>query len=217
MWFMRLALSIALLASMTTIAAANSRTPGLRGKHYAKERPGGMMRFGLTYGVDRNAPEAREVGPMIALGARAGRFGAEVNYTYLSFVDPDDRVHRAGVALRFDLIEYTRLGGGLALDHRGAVYAELGAAIRFGEWRPNPTINRTTSRQDELQLAIGHELEDRWHIALRFGVARQDPLLGASCRTTGGSMCTDIVMDPNAGDVAESVMLESTFALGFGE
>lgn len=213
---MRIALSLVLVATTSSIAAANSRVPCLAPGCAAQpdERPGALMRFGLTYGVDRNAPEAREVGPMIAIGARAGRFGAEANYTYLSFVDPDDTVHRAGVALRFDLFERTRLGAGLTEEHFGAVYAELGAAIRFGEWRANPVIDRTTTRQDELQLAIGHELQDRWHIALRFGIARQDPLIGASCRGTGGGMCSDFVMNPDSSDVAESLMLESTFALG---
>jgi hypothetical protein len=214
---MRIALSLVLVATTTSIASADfvreSDGAGIPAAKPAAGRPGAMLRFGLTYGVDRNAPEAREVGPMIAIGTRAGRFGAEANYTYLSFADPDDSVHRAGVALRFDLIERTRLGAGLAEDHYGAIYAEVGAAIRFGEWRANPAIDRTTTRQDELQLALGHELEDRWHIALRFGIAREDPLIGAACRGTG-SACTDIVMDPDAGGVAESLMLESTFALG---
>ena len=209
---MRIALACVLVATTTSVAGANSRLPDYHADA-REERPGALLRFGLTYGVDRNAPEAREVGPMIAVGARSGRFGAEANYTFLSFTDPDDTVHRAGVALRFDLLERTQLGSGLAATHKGAVYAELGAAIRFGSWRANPEIERTTTRPDELQVALGHELEDRWHIALRFGIARQDPLIGASCRGTGSS-CTDLVMDPNAGQVAESLMLESTFALG---
>lgn len=203
---MRLALALILVA--TTTASAD------HGLHEGRERPGPMLRFGLTYGVDRNAPEAREVGPMFALGTRAGRIGAEVNYTYLSFMDPDSAMHRAGVALRFDLFVHTRPGRNLGPARYGAVYGEVGAAIRFGEWRANPLIERTTSRQDELQFAIGHELEDRWHLALRFGISRQDPLLGATCRTSTGGGCMSVAADPNAGDVAESLMLESTFAIG---
>src|SRR3954452_15235826 len=63
-----------------------------------------LVRFGMTFGVDRNAPEAHEFGPMLALGGNVGRFSGEANYTYLSFFDDDTRIHRAGVALRMDIV-----------------------------------------------------------------------------------------------------------------
>ena len=63
-----------------------------------------LVRFGLTFGVNRNIPEAQEFGPMLAVGATAGRFAGELNYAYLSMFDDVSRVHRAGVALRMDIV-----------------------------------------------------------------------------------------------------------------
>ena len=65
-----------------------------------------LLRFGMTFGVDRNIPEAHEFGPMVGVGANAGRFSAEANYAYLSMFADDARVHRAGVALRMDIARW---------------------------------------------------------------------------------------------------------------
>ena len=62
-----------------------------------------QVRFGMTFGVDRNIPEAHQFGPMIALGANAGRFTGEISYAYLSMFD-NSALHRAGVGLRMDLV-----------------------------------------------------------------------------------------------------------------
>jgi hypothetical protein len=177
-----------------------------------------MVRFGLTFGVDRNAPEAHEVGPAVALGARLGRFGGEINYAYLSVFDMDTSIHRVGVALRADL--YRRHARPCVVRrciHTSAIYGELGAAERFGTWRTGEMLDRYESgRRPELQVALGYEIRDSfaiqraaWQIGLRFSVARRDPFLSPICR---GVSCK--VAMPASSGLAESVMLEWMFLLG---
>jgi hypothetical protein len=165
-----------------------------------------MVRFGMTFGVNRNIPEAQEFGPMLAVGAGSGRFSGELNYSYLSMFDTVSRVHRAGVALRMDIARYWR-------DSRSsrAFYGELGAARRVGHWSVNDMDPAIDKSQSELQLAAGYELSSdggAWQLALRFGFAKRDPELGASCRGTG---C--MVAMPSSTGLAESVMLEWTWLL----
>lgn len=165
-----------------------------------------LVRFGMTFGVDRNIPEAHEFGPMLAVGAGAGRFTGEVNYSYLSMFDDSTRVHRAGVALRMDIARYWS-----SLRESRAFFGEIGAARRFGRWSAgeyDPVIEKS---QSELQLAAGYELSGNggaWQIALRFGLARRDPMLGTACR---GVACP--VAMPSSAGIAESVMLEWTWLL----
>lgn len=169
------------------------------------------VRFGLTFGVDRNMPEAHEYGPLIAIGAHSGRFAAEAHYTYLSFMDPDTTIHRAGVALRSDLWRRNRPRiGAPGYIHSRAVFGELGAAKRFGSWRATELAPSETTSQDEVSAALGLELSDNrgaWLGALRFSMARRDPQLGAVCR----GMCMSLPGDD--GGLAESVMFEFTFLL----
>jgi hypothetical protein len=165
-----------------------------------------LVRFGMTFGVDRNIPEAQEFGPMLAVGAASGRFAGEVNYSYLSMFDSVQRVHRAGVALRMDIARYW----GLHRQSR-AFYGELGAAKRVGHWSVNDIDPAIDKSQSELQLAAGYELSGNggaWQLALRFGFSRRDPMLESACRGTG---CT-IAMPASTG-IAESVMLEWTWLL----
>src|SRR5690349_473771 len=65
------------------------------------------VRFGLTGALaDQGAPSQTPFGPMIALGARLGPVVGEVDYAYLSFVDPetvDGGMHRLGANLRADV------------------------------------------------------------------------------------------------------------------
>ena len=165
-----------------------------------------LVRFGMTFGVDRNIPEAHEFGPMIAVGANAGRFTGEVNYAYLSMFADDARVHRAGVSFRMDLARTW----GLHRQSR-AWYAEAGAGRRVGQWSVNDLDPAIDKSQSELQLGGGYELSGNggaWQIALRFGFARRDPMLGESCR---GVACP--VAMPASSGIAESVMLEWTWLL----
>lgn len=166
-----------------------------------------QVRFGMTFGINRNIPEAHEFGPMVGVGTSAGRFTGEVNYTYLSMFDDVARVHRVGVALRMDLVRSWSLDG----DSK-AWYGEVGAARRFGFWSPDDFAPAVDKSQDELQLATGYELSGNggaWQLGLRFGFAKRDPMLGAACRGTG---CA-IAMPASTG-IAESVLLEWTWLLG---
>src|SRR5690349_5864240 len=106
-----------------------------------------LVRFGMTFGVDRNIPEAQEFGPMVAVGANAGRFSGELNYAYLSMFDDVARVHRAGVALRMDLVRRWT-----SMRESKALYAELGAARRTGKWSVNELDPAMEKDQSELQV-----------------------------------------------------------------
>jgi hypothetical protein len=166
-----------------------------------------QVRFGMTFGVNRNIPEAHEFGPMLAVGTGTGRFSAEVNYAYLSMFDDVSHVHRAGVALRMDLVRRWQDS-----YQSKAWYAEVGAARRFGHWSADDFAPAVDKTEDELQLATGYELSNSggaWQLALRFGFAKRDPMLGAACRGTG---CA-IAMPASTG-IAESVLLEWTWMLG---
>ena len=166
-----------------------------------------LVRFGMTFGVNRNIPEAQEFGPMVAVGANAGRFSGELNYSYLSMFEDDSRVHRAGVSLRMDLLRAWR-----SAQQSRAVYAELGAGRRVGEWSVGDVEPAEHKSQNELQVGAGYELSNAggaWQIALRFGFSRRDPMLDAACR---GMTC--VVAMPSSTGIAESVMLEWTWILG---
>jgi len=168
-----------------------------------------LVRFGMTFGVNRNIPEAQEFGPMLAVGANAGRFTGEINYSYLSMFDDVARVHRAGVALRMDLV---RTWQSWRRRASRAFYGELGVARRMGHWSVNDAEPATDKQQNELQVAAGYELSGNgaaWQLALRFGFARRDPMLEVACR---GATCP-IAMPASTG-IAESVMLEWTWILG---
>lgn len=166
-----------------------------------------LVRFGMTFGINRNIPEAQEFGPMLAVGMTTGRFTGELNYSYLSMFDDVSRVHRAGVALRMDIVREWRR----ARQSR-AFYGELGAARRTGYWSVNDIDPAMDKSQSELQVGAGYELSGNggaWQIALRFGFARRDPMLDVACR---GVTCP--VAMPASTGIAESVMLEWTWILG---
>jgi len=160
-----------------------------------------LVRFGMTFGADRNAPEAHEVGPLIGVGLSSGRFSGEVNYTYLSFMDPETAIHRVGVALRASFVRCDYC------TDPDAFYAEVGAARRMGHWRVADDIDAT--EQNEVYVAGGYELGRTWQIGLRFGLAQRDPMLGVACRGVG---CP--VAMPASSGLAESVMLEWMFQIG---
>ncbi|HEX5059826.1 MAG TPA: hypothetical protein VFV99_10730 [Kofleriaceae bacterium] len=169
-----------------------------------------QVRFGMTFGVDRNVPEAHEFGPMFGIGMGAGRFTGELNYSYLSMFDQATRVHRAGVTLRMDFV---RTSWDMS-DQSKAFYGEVGAARRFGYWSVDDLMPVEDKSQNELQLAVGYELANdggAWQLALRFGFARRDPELGSACR---GVACP--VAMPASTGLAESAMLEWTWLLNRG-
>ncbi len=174
----------------------------------ARADAGPLVRFGMTFGINANIPEAQEFGPLIAVGASAGRFSGEANYSYLSFFDDDTRIHRVGVALRMDLARRYSL-----TNQSRAFYGEVGAARRIGYWRVGEYVDPQHKSVGELQLALGYELADptaAWQIALRLGLARRDPMLDTVCR---GTSCA-VPQGTSSSGVAESLMLEWTWILG---
>jgi hypothetical protein len=178
-------------------------------------RADGMMRFGLTFGVDRNAPEAHEVGPMVAIGARAGAFVAELDYAYLSFFDTTS-IHRLGVAVRADVYRTDpRPCPQVTCTSSSALYLEAGAAERFGTWMIDPVNHiAQATPQPELHLGFGYELDNLvvprhrngWQIGLRFAFAPRAPAEGSACRGTG---CMTI--PGGSSGVDESALLEWMF------
>src|SRR6478609_3267499 len=121
------------------------------------------LRFGLTFGIDRNMPEAKQYGPLIAVGLHDQRFGAELHYAYLSFMDPETQIHRVGVSLRGDIFrEYvTRscpMPSSKSCREARALFGELGAARRFGHWRATDEATQDTTSQSEASAALGYEL-----------------------------------------------------------
>lgn len=186
------------------------------------EAPGVGLRFGLTGALaDQAAPEQTPFGPMIALGARLGPFVAEVDYAYLSFVDPDtiDGMHRLGLNLRGDVYRNANRPclWGTACTKALAVYAELGVGMRFGQWTLD-SVERSPSsgdRQREAHLGVGIALDNQivptrlgWQLGFRLAAAPRDDLMiacrGASC--AGGSERT--------GEIDYSLLFEWTFLVG---
>lgn len=176
------------------------------------------LRFGVTFGVDDNIPEAKQYGPLIAVGVTDHGFGAELTYSYLSFMDPSTQVHRVGVALRGDLMRrfVTRscpMPSRYSCRESRAVYAELGAGQRFGRWRATDYATQDTTSQREVTAALGIELglptRGAWQLGLRLSAARRDPELMFSCRG-----CTVQPMTSEASPVALGLMLEWAWLFG---
>jgi len=172
---------VVLLVGMSSVAQADGLT----------------ARFGMTFSpyADETVPESfHEIGPAIAVGDRLGRFVGEVEWAWLSMFDPvasPNGVHRLGVTLRTDLWQRQQSMEG------GAIYAEGGAAERFGQWLVRPTeMVPATSPQPELHLGVGFEMDNEthphrngWQVGLRFAVAHGDHLEEVACRTAGSTGC----------------------------
>lgn len=181
------------------------------------------VRFGLTFGVDRNMPEAKQYGPLVAVGLHDERFGAEVHYAYLSFMDPSTLIHRVGVALRGDIFrEYVTRSCPMPSRHScreaRALFGELGAAKRFGHWRATDLATHDTTAQTEASAALGYELglptRGAFQLSLRLSVARRDPelitaLACRGCATTPATMPTEV-----ASPLAAGLMLEWAWIFG---
>jgi hypothetical protein len=186
--------------------------------------PSPSIRFGLTGALaDQGAPQQTPFGPTLALGARLGPVLGEVDYAYLSFVDPDTidgGMHRVGFNLRADLYRDADRPcmWGLACTKAVTLYAELGAGIRYGQWaldsmRRSPT---TSDRQREAHLGVGIALDNQinptrlgWQFGLRVAAAPRDDLMLA-CR---GASCAADGID-RSGEIDYSLLFEWTFLVG---
>ena len=183
------------------------------------------VRFGLTGALmDQGAPQQNPFGPMIALGARLGPITGEVDYAYLSFVDPetvDGGMHRLGFNLRGDLYrnDQNPCIAGLACTRAVTIYAELGAGMRYGQWALD-SVRRapaTSDRQREAHLGFGIALDNQlqphrlgWQLGFRVAAAPRDDLMLA-CR--GGDSCTPSGVD-QSGKIDYSFLFEWTFLIG---
>jgi len=143
---------------------------------------------------------------MVAVGATAGRFVGEASYSYLSMMDPDTGMHRAGVAIRAALTSW-----GTRSTYK-TIYSEAGVSHRWGSWRVGDDVEATARTQNEAHVAVGLQLDDKWRLGLRLGLARPDGNQPMSCGAQAVS-CREITMDSPA-DVVGSVMVEWMFLLG---
>ena len=183
------------------------------------------VRFGLTGAIaDQGTPSQTPFGPMIALGTRIGPILGEIDYAYLSFVDPetvDGGMHRLGVNVRADVYRDTNRPClyGLACTKAFTLYAEIGAGMRYGQWaldayRRSPA---TSDRQREAHLGFGMSIDNQlnprrlgWQLGFRVTAAPRDDLMLA-CR--GGESCSaDGVQQSGAIDY--SFLFEWTFLIG---
>ena len=182
------------------------------------------FRFGLTGALaDQGAPSQNPFGPMIALGARIGPVLGEVDYAYLSFVDPetvDGGMHRLGINLRADVFRDANKPclGGLACTKAVTIYAELGAAMRYGQWaldahqRSPAHSNRQREAHIGAGVAFDNELNPRrlgWQLGFRLAAAPRDDLMLA-CR---GESCAAGDID-RSGKLDYSFLFEWTYLIG---
>jgi hypothetical protein len=181
---------------------------------------GPTTRFGLTGGIaNPTSPGGGQLGPMVALGERAGAFVVEVDYAYLSFFGADVD-HRFGLNLRADLFrsESSRCLLTYACTRGATLFGEIGSAERFGHVpvdAQNPMPVETS--QPEAHVGIGLELENQliphrngWQLGLRFAITHGAPTLGTACRGSNCSSTTTVVDN----GVATSVFFEWMYVLG---
>ncbi len=185
---------------------------------------GPTARFGLTFAMaDGVAPsDVHQIGPLLALGERLGPFVGEVEWAYLSLFDPQASptgVQRLGATLRADLWRDVRLAActNYACTHANSIYAEAGAAERYGTWMM-PNLAPGSGPRPELHLGLGFETDNQaypnrygWQLGLRVTFARQDEYEFA-CRSTGGSCANG--MTTVGGGFAEAVLVEWMYLLG---
>jgi hypothetical protein len=180
------------------------------------------MRFGVTTALhDPDASGHFELGPMLGIGARLGRFLIEGDYAYLSFIDPDTvggQVQRLGANLRFDVdrsyLECTRF----ACTRATSFYIEGGIAERYGHWFVDNThMTPTTSPTPELHLGLGLEWDNQiephrngWQFGLRvaFTPAGADPADAIAARAA------TMTPSPSTGGTNASVFVEWMYLLG---
>jgi hypothetical protein len=201
--------SALLTASMIVLAAGTAHAEGP------------TARVGVTIGLaDQGAPEQFQVGPMLAIGIPLGRFVVEADYALLSFMEPDvvddGNMHRFGVNVRAELLRPAHrclLVVGCVNGLGG--YAEIGAALRHGQWHldANTKAPANANRQRELHVGLGFELDNRyvrWQLGLRFAAAPRDDLMLA-CRGTG---CPAGAQPGNTGQMDLAALIEWMFVFG---
>ena len=186
---------------------------------------GPTARVGVTGAVtDQGAPGKYELGPLIAVGLRAGPFVGELEWSYLSFFDPDTTssgVQRVGLSLRADLLRSyaTRCMFRYACTRATSVWGEVGAGERFGQWVLDAShVAPATDHQPEAHVAIGIELDNQiqpmrngWQLGLRFAVAPRGYDQASACR---GSGCTMSTTTGNNGGYDGSILVEWMFLFG---
>jgi len=184
---------------------------------------GPTARFGMDFALsDTGAPNAHELGPAFAVGERLGPLLLEIDYAYLSFLDPetsDGGITASASILRADLFHSTNsyCFRGLACTRGTSLYGELGVAERFGQWHlDSNTVAPETNRQHEGHIGIGIELDNQiapyrygWQLGLRFAMAPNDPN-SIACR---GSTCSNNPMATTP-STERSVLVEWTFVVG---
>lgn len=182
------------------------------------------LRFGLTGALaDQGAPMQYPFGPMIALGARVGPIIGEVDYAYLSFIDPDTvdgGMHRLGVNIRGELYRDANKPclARFACTRAVTFYAELGVGMRYGQWtldayRRSPA---NSDRQREAHIGVGIALDNQiyprrlgWQLGFRLAAAPRDDLMLA-CR---GESCATGDVD-RSGETDLSFLFEWTYLIG---
>jgi len=193
----------------------------------ASAQAGPTARLGITGALsDAGAPGKNEIGPMIAVGLRAGPFVGELEWSYLSFFDPDTTpsgVQRLGVSLRADLFRTyaTHCMFRYACTRASSVWGEIGAGERFGQWILDAQhIAPANDHQPEAHVALGIELDNQlepmrngWQLGVRFAVAPRGYDSASACR--GGDTCTMPTSTlGNNGGYDGSVLVEWMFLFG---
>lgn len=180
---------------------------------------GPTARFGVIWGVKDPQATSIELGPMFTLGDRFGPFVAEAEWAYLSFMDPDASpagVNRLGLNLRMDLVTNRAVHcWSFACTRGSSIYAEAGAAERYGRWRIDAySESPIHTPQPEAHVGVGLELDNQvwpnrngWQLGLRFAVAPSDPALSTVCR---GSCPTTA----SNGGTEKALFLEWMFLVG---
>jgi hypothetical protein len=190
---------------------------------------GPTARFGVTGAVeDEGAPGKYEIGPLIAVGLRGGAFVGEIEWSYLSFFDPDTSpsgVQRLGVSLRADLLRSyaTRCMFRYACTRASSLWGEIGAGERFGQWVLDAShVAPASDHQPEAHVALGIELDNQispmrngWQLGVRFAVAPRGYDQPVACRSGGGTGCMSTTPDlGNNGGYDGSVLIEWMFLFG---
>jgi hypothetical protein len=181
------------------------------------------LRFGVTSALhDPDANGHFELGPMVGLGARLGRLLGEVDYAYLSFIDPNPvggEVQRLGVNLRFDVDRTEFNCTKFACTRATSFYLEGGAAERYGHWfLDDAHMNTSTSPTPELHLGLGLEWDNQidphrygWQFGVRvaFTPKNADPADALAARSTMTTSQT-----PSSSGTNTSVFIEWMYLLG---
>jgi hypothetical protein len=186
---------------------------------------GGALRFGVTAGLkDPDASGHFELGPMVGVGERLGPFLGELDYSYLSFIDPDTtggQVQRVGLNLRFDVDRAYMRCLRYACTRATSLYVEAGAAERFGHWFVSDTqFAPVRSPNPEAHVGLGLEFDNQihphrngWQFGLRFAFTPKDGSDGVACR--GASCAAAMSASPEStGGTNVSVFVEWMYLLG---